>query len=319
MKRIAYLVDSLDWIQAQRAKDLQPYLPEHALVVMTPTTVDDVGLAAGRYDATWVASWRILFAHPELEQWIRPEKTLLGVTSHYQIGGGLKPETCFRKGADPAKEFEKAIEVLKRFRLVTCNSKILYDLLSPHLPEIMLAQNGVDAEFFQPAPYVQRSYGMPTVGWVGKDKGAKNIGTFMEAYRKLDGYAALFHMVVPKKRGGPVKTREGMRRFYWQTDFLVCTSFHEGTPNQALEAAACGIPIIGTPAGNLPELIREGETGWFIAPTADSLIACVERLQYLEPHEYRRMSHNIRLVIEAEWTWKVRAEAYRKALETLCG
>ena len=61
------------------------------------------------------------------------------------------------------------------------------------------------------------------------------------------------------------------------------------------------------------------DTGWFIDPTAESLIACVERLQHLEPHEYRRMSHNVRLVIEAEWTWEIRAEAYRKALEVVCG
>ena len=191
--------------------------------------------------------------------------------------------------------------------------------LSPHLPELVLAQNGVDAQFFQPAPYTQRSYGLPTVGWVGKDKGAKNLAAIMEAYRKIDGVAAGFHMIVPKKRGGPVKTREGMRTFYWHTDFLVCTSLHEGTPNPALEAAACGVPIISTTVGNMPELVSEGDTGWCIEPTADSLIACVERLQYLEPHEYRRMSHNIRAEVENHWTWKIRAEAYRKALETLCG
>ena len=315
MKRICYLTDSLSWIQAQRAKDLQPYLPEHELVPMLPTHLS----APLPFDAFWLASWRILLAHPEMADWLPWYFTMASVTSHYNLGGGLKPEICFRKGSDPALEFSKAITTLKRFRLVTCNSRILYDLLSSHLPEIVLAPNGVDAEFFHPIPYVQRSYGPPTVSWVGKDKGAKNIAAFMDALRGLDGRSALFQAIIPKKRGGPVKTRDGMRSFYWHTDFLACTSWAEGTPNPAIEAMACGVPVIGTHVGNLPELIAEGDTGWCIEPTADSLIACIERLQHLEPHEYRRMSHNIRAEVENHWTWKIRAEAYRKALETLCG
>ena len=314
---VAYLIDSKTWVQAQRETDLQPHLLDHTLCAMLPNEYIE---RSRRFDAVWVSSWRILLANPYLLDELPQEKTLLGCTSHYGIGGGLKPETCFRKGSDPAEEFAKAIAILKRFRLVTCNSRILYDLLSPHLPEIMLAQNGVDAEFFTPVPYVARHYGLPTVGWVGKDKGAKNIAAFMATYQKLDHHSALFHMVVPKKRGGPVKTREGMRNFYWQTDFLVCTSFSEGTPNGVLEASACGLPIITTPIGNTVEgLVREGETGWFIEPTAESLIACVERLQHMQPHEYRRMSGAIRAEIESHWTWPKRAEAYRKALEVMCG
>ena len=110
-----------------------------------------------------------------------------------------------------------------------------------------------------------------------------------------------------------------MLQFYWMTDFLVCTSFAEGTPNPGLEAAACGIPLITTPVGNMPELIREGETGWFIEPTAKSLIATVERLQYLQPWEYRKMSEQIRADVEATWTWEKRAPAFRRALEVVCG
>ena len=322
MKRIAYIVDSVAWVQMQRAEDLRPYLGEYELIPMSPT----VAWRAMRevripFDAVWLASWRILFAAPELESVLPWEKTLASVTSHYQIGGGLKPETCFRKGTDPAEEFRKAIEVLGRFPIITCNSRILFEMLVPKLPmtEVVLAQNGVDAEFFTPVPYVARHYGLPTVGWVGKDKGAKNIAAFMATYQKLDHHSALFHMVVPKKRGGPVKTREGMRNFYWQTDFLVCTSWFEGSPNGCLEGASCGLPIITTPVGNMPELVTEGTTGWFIEPTAESLIACVERLQHLEPWKYREMSEAIRAEVERAWAWKIRAEAYRKALEVVCG
>src|SRR3990167_3094485 len=117
MKRIAYLLDSLGWIQAQRARDLQTYLPEHQLIPMLPADALDDPWSVGACDAVWLASWRIALSHPQLLEMIELTETMASVTSHYQIGGGLKPETCFRKGADPAKEFAKALAVLKRFRL----------------------------------------------------------------------------------------------------------------------------------------------------------------------------------------------------------
>ena len=316
MKQIAYICDSLSWIQAQRAKDLQPYLPEHELHVMLPS----FATLSGPWDAVWVASWRILLAHPEIEDRLPRDRTLASVTSHYNIGGGLNPSMCFRKGADPDAEFQKAITTLKRFRLVTCNSKILWDILAPHLlPNLVLAQNGVDAEFFLPQWSRDFTPRWSRLGWVGKDKGAKNIQVFMEALRKLDGDKATFFAIVPKKRGGPVKDRSGMSEFYQKLDFFVCTSWHEGTPNGLLEGASCGLPAITTAVGNAPEIVREGETGWFIEPTAESLIACVERLQHLQSWEYRRMSHKIREDIVNSWTWAKRAEPYRKALEVVCG
>jgi len=316
VKRIAYIADSPDWIQAQRAKDLQPYLPEHELHILLPSFAS----LSGPWDAVWVASWRILLAHPGIIDRLPTNRTLLGVTSHYNLGGGLKPETCFRVGADPAEEFAKAIEILGRFPVLTCNSRILFEMLVPRLPmtEVILAQNGVDAEFFHPRIQPPSDEGHIAVSWVGKDKGLKNLAAYMDAYRQLDGGKYRFQLIVPKKRGGLVKDRYGMRQFYWMTDFLVCTSFAEGTPNPALEAAACGVPLITTKVGNMPELVSEGNTGWFIDQTAESLIACVERLQHVEPHEYRSMSQAVRTEIEAHWTWPKRAVAYRKALETLC-
>lgn len=316
VKKICYLVDSLTWIQAQRAKDLQPYLPDHQLTVITPRMVEVSG--ASSYDAYWLASWRIVLANPWLLDMLPMEYTMGSVTSHYNIGGGLKPELCFRKGADPTQEFDRAIETLKMFRVVTCNSKILYDLLSPHLPKIVLAQNGVDVEFFRPSQWRPMYNKLAVrVGWVGRVKGAKNFHLLRKAYECFPGWVD-YRDVPVRKEGKPPLDRESIRSFFQCLEFLACLSFHEGTPNPSLEAASCGVPLITTPVGNMPELIREGETGWFIEPTAESLIATMERLQYLEPWQYRHMSEAIREEILANWTWKRQAEPYRKVLETVC-
>ena len=48
-----------------------------------------------------------------------------------------------------------------------------------------------------------------------------------------------------------------------------------------LEALACGTPVIARPYGSVPEIIRDGETGW-IADTVDELASAVKRLDLID-------------------------------------
>ncbi|MBO8170739.1 MAG: N-acetyl-alpha-D-glucosaminyl L-malate synthase BshA [Bacillaceae bacterium] len=51
-------------------------------------------------------------------------------------------------------------------------------------------------------------------------------------------------------------------------DLLILTSEKESFGLVALEAMACGVPVIATTAGGLPEVVRDGETG-FLKPVGD--------------------------------------------------
>ena len=51
-------------------------------------------------------------------------------------------------------------------------------------------------------------------------------------------------------------------------DVLVMPSLAEGMPFAMIESMASGRPVAGTPVGGIPELIRDGETGW-LARTTD--------------------------------------------------
>jgi glycosyltransferase involved in cell wall biosynthesis len=64
-------------------------------------------------------------------------------------------------------------------------------------------------------------------------------------------------------------------------DAVLLASAWEGTPNVALEAQSCGVPVIATRAGGSAEAIADGETGWIVdasdAPTiADRVVAALE-------------------------------------------
>ena len=65
-------------------------------------------------------------------------------------------------------------------------------------------------------------------------------------------------------------SRQEMVDWYNTGQAFLCTSFAEGTPNVALEAAACGCTLITTPVGNMPELIRHEENGFLVEPNVDA-------------------------------------------------
>jgi len=52
--------------------------------------------------------------------------------------------------------------------------------------------------------------------------------------------------------------------FYADIDLFALTSLTEGFPNVLLEAGKYNLPVISTPAGGAVEIIRDGETGFFI-------------------------------------------------------
>ena len=123
--------------------------------------------------------------------------------------------------------------------------------------------DGVDLSLFKPVNLgrfndERRSL---VVGWVGNSKWGAAAGRDPKGLKsilipaidrlKAEGADIVGHFAdVCEKR----RSRAEMVQYYSEIDVLVCASEHEGTPNPALEAFACGVPMVSTDVGIIPEL-----------------------------------------------------------------
>jgi len=60
------------------------------------------------------------------------------------------------------------------------------------------------------------------------------------------------------------KTPDEVKKYYQNSDVYLLTSFAEGTPTSALEAMACGLPIVSSNAGGLGNIVKENINGFII-------------------------------------------------------
>jgi len=75
-------------------------------------------------------------------------------------------------------------------------------------------------------------------------------------------------------------------------DALVHPAEMEGLGVSLLQAAASSVPLVGANAGGIPEIVRDGETGYLIpVASPESIVTAVTRL-LAEPEAARRMGQN---------------------------
>lgn len=67
--------------------------------------------------------------------------------------------------------------------------------------------------------------------------------------------------------------------FYDNIDVYVVGSYVDAGPLPALEAMCRGIPVIATPTGMMPMVMREGSTGYFTDGSVDDMVVQLRRIE----------------------------------------
>jgi len=101
-----------------------------------------------------------------------------------------------------------------------------------------------------------------------------------------------------------------------QLKLLVLPSYTEGLPNIVLEAMACGTPVLATPVGSIPDLIKDEETGFIMEDNSPEKIAS-GIIRVLEHPKLKEMANNARFLVEQNYTFEIAVEGYRNILDSL--
>jgi glycosyltransferase involved in cell wall biosynthesis len=169
--------------------------------------------------------------------------------------------------------------------------------------------NGVDLDIFRlTRPLEVRQ---PLVLWSGSErwrevKGYDDYVAPLQRRLSQLGIATDFRLV--DSNGGRNRTPEAMAEWYNSGTVLLCASATEGTPNPALEAAACGCVVVSTPVGNMLELIRTGVNGYLVERSVEALLKGV--LAAVE--DYPRLASQMQWDIQG-WGWHARSGPYFEA------
>lgn len=101
---------------------------------------------------------------------------------------------------------------------------------------------------------------------------------------------------------GPIPNAE-MIQYYWASDVVVLPSLMEATSISGLEAMSCGLPLIGTRVGGIPQIINDKQTGRLVSQKNPKDI--VDAIDFLiHNHEaLREYGACARARIEKEFSW----------------
>jgi len=198
-------------------------------------------------------------------------------------------------------------------RIVAANVVERAELLrdyAAHAPRIATIPCGVDTALFAPGDPTAARVALalqphPVLLWVGRIAPIKGLDTLLDAIARLRAAGTALSLLIvggeadEPRNGHEVALRERLERlglgtavrfvgplpqdvlptYYVAADVTVLPSYYESFGMVALEAMACGSPVIASRVGGLVTTVRDGVTG-FLVPESD-VGALAERIAAL--------------------------------------
>jgi UDP-glucose:(heptosyl)LPS alpha-1,3-glucosyltransferase len=184
---------------------------------------------------------------------------------------------------------ERALFASPRLRAVICNSDMvrreIFDRFGLAAERLVLIRNAVDGATFHPGlrvesrAAVRQQLALPrdalVVVHVGSGFERKGVATLLRAIAATRSACAIVvgrdkhsgrYVRQARRLGIAERVRfvgavSDVRPYYAAADAFMLASLYDPQPNAALEAMACGLPVLTTPRCGVAELLVEGETG----------------------------------------------------------
>ncbi len=293
--RVAIIADVRTWAWARKSEQLRQHLAgdfDVEIAYVYDKKPDPIPLGADLYHTFEV------FMAPRLPEAL-PYTT--GITAHVWDGHLQKfGDASIRRIIGGARAFHA------NSLLLVEETRRRFGIESYYVP------NGVDETFFR-RTRERRPSGRLVVGFQGKPNPRKGGALIAEACR-----LAGVELRANERTHRDALDASGMREFYQDLHVLAVQSDMDGTPNSALEAAACGVAVVSNRIGNMPEFIEHGRNGLLVGRSAESLAAALRELAADLPRAIE-MGRAARATIERAWTWRDLsvnyARMWRDALE----
>ncbi|MEM8794992.1 MAG: glycosyltransferase family 4 protein [Pseudomonadota bacterium] len=111
--------------------------------------------------------------------------------------------------------------------------------------------------------------------------------------------------------------RQKLAIYYSAFDLFLLTSIREGLSNSLLEAMACGVPVVSTPANGCEQVVRDYRCGIVISPYDD--VAAARDIEALidDPDQRSRFGANALSAIEDHFQVERELEEYSTVFEEI--
>jgi glycosyltransferase involved in cell wall biosynthesis len=206
---------------------------------------------------------------------------------------------------------------------------------------IAVVPNGVDTSIFRPLPGRRRRPGR-IIATASADVPLKGLAPLLRAFAQVCARQSAELVVVGKPRPNGPTTRllgelglNGSVRFvsglpdrelvalYAESEAAVVPSLYEGFSLPAVEAMACGLPLVATTAGALPEVVgADGEAALLVPPGDVSALARGIVTLLGDDSLRRRLGDRGRSRVLERFTWAAAARGtagcYREVMAAAC-
>jgi L-malate glycosyltransferase len=125
-------------------------------------------------------------------------------------------------------------------------------------------------------------------------------GIYMDEYKRLAESLGIYERV---KFLGRIK-HETVPDFITSMNVMVISSLIESFGVSAVEAQACGVPVIATNVGGLPEVVIDHETGYIVPSENPDAIAEKLFLLYSDASKRKELGEKGRQHVTAHYDWE---------------